>query len=188
MNGNLFIDDYENNLGLSPELKGQFVYQKYKKKKQNIIFVTSSLYEANKYYQIIANYTSKVSLFPMDDFLTSEALAISPELMVNRLETLSILKNGPQIIITNLMGYLRFLPQPKDYYDSFIEIKKGKEYSIEKLVEHFINIGYERDTIVSRTGQIAVRGFVLDIFPINYDEPIRIEFWGDEVDKISKFN
>ena len=188
MNSHLFMDDYENNLGLTPQLKGEFVYNKFKNKNKSVIFITSSLYEANKYYQIIANYTSKVSLFPMDDFLTSEALATSPELMVNRLETLSTIKNYSQIVITNLMGYLRFLPQPKDYYSAFKTIEVGKEYNINELVDYFIKLGYERDTIVSKTGQIAVRGFVLDIFPINYDEPIRIEFWGDEVDKISKFD
>ena len=188
MNDKLFLDDYENCLGLSPELKGRFVYQKFKQKKKTIFFITSSLFEANKYYQIITNYTSKVSLFVMDDFLTSEALAISPELMVNRLETLISIKKEPQIVIVNLMGLLRFLPQPKQYYDSFVKIDKNKEYDIKHLIDRLTKIGYERNSIVTKTGEIAVRGFVIDVFPININNPIRLEFWGNEIDKISEFS
>ena len=65
--------------GLTPELKGLFLYKKFKKENKSIVCVTSTIYEANKLYQILLNYTDKVSFFPMDDFLTSEALAISPE-------------------------------------------------------------------------------------------------------------
>ena len=69
--------------------------KKYKKENKSILCVTSSVYEANKIYQTVLNYTDKVSFFPMDDFLTSEALAISPEFKFTRLETLNnILKEN----------------------------------------------------------------------------------------------
>ncbi len=184
----LFRNDYENCLGLSPELKGKLVYEKFKKYNKTIFFITSSLFEANKYYQIIANYTSSVSLFVMDDFLTSEALATNPELMINRLETLTILQNQKQIVIVNLMGLLRFLPQPSQFYNSFIKIEKNNEYNMNALVDKLIKNGYERTSVVNKTGEIAVRGFVLDVFSVNEDYPIRLEFWGDEIDKISKFD
>ena len=59
----------------------------------------------------------------MDDFLTSVAIAVSPELKVNRLETLnSLLENKKSIVITNLMGYLRFLPTKDFYKNSFITV------------------------------------------------------------------
>lgn len=51
--------------------------------------MTSNLYETNNIYQIVLNYTDKVLFFPMDDFLTSEALAISPEFLSYRLDTLN---------------------------------------------------------------------------------------------------
>ena len=49
-------------------------------------------------------------------------------------------------------------------------------------------MGYKRETIVTKTGEMAVRGFIIDIFPINYNNPIRIEFWGDQIDRISEFD
>ena len=96
--------------GLTPELKGYYLYRKYTESKNSVLFVTSNLYEANNIYQIVLNYTDKVLFFPMDDFLTSEALAISPEFLSYRLDTLNRLLDDIYIVITNLMGYLRFLP------------------------------------------------------------------------------
>ena len=49
-------------------------------------------------------------------------------------------------------------------------------------------MGYERESIVTETGKLGVRGFVLDVFPIGYDEAIRIEFWGDEIDSSKTFD
>ena len=61
----------------------------------------------------------------MDDFLTSEALAISPDLMINRLETLDkIFNNEFSIVITNLTGYLRFLPSKSEYGKFLLNIKR----------------------------------------------------------------
>lgn len=174
--------------GLTPELKGLFIYKKYKKENKNILCITSSIYEANKLYQILLNYTDKVSFFPMDDFLTSEALAISPEFKFTRLDTLNQILKEKRIVITNLMGFLRFLPDPKDYKNSYCKIKLNEEYNIEKLVSNLYKIGYKRESLVNKTGEMAVRGFIIDIFPINYQDPIRIEFWGDQVERISEFD
>ena len=174
--------------GLTPELKGLFLYKKFKKENRSLICIASTIYEANILYQIILNYTEKVSFFPMDDFLTSEALAISPEFKFTRLDTLNNILKEKRIVITNLMGFLRFLPSPKEYKDSYQTIKLNDEIKIDDLISNLFKIGYKRESIVNKTGEIAVRGFIIDIFPINYKNPIRIEFWGDQVDRICEFD
>ena len=174
--------------GLTTELKGLFLYKKFIKENKNILCVTSSLYEANRLFQVVTNYTDKVCFFPMDDFLTSEALAISPEFKLTRLDTLNKLLDDKNIVITNLMGFLRYLPNYNDYKKSFCKIKLNDEVNIDNLVNNLYKIGYKRESIVTMTGEIAVRGFIIDIFPINMDNPIRIEFWGDTVDRISEFD
>jgi len=174
--------------GLTPELKGLFLYKKFKKENRSIICVTSTIYEANRLYQILLNYTDKVSFFPMDDFLTSEALAISPEFKFTRLDTLNIILEEKRIVITNLLGFLRFLPSPKKYKGSYSKIKVNTEVKIEDLVSNLYKIGYKRESIVNKTGEMAVRGYIIDVFPINYRNPIRIEFWGDEIERICEFD
>ena len=125
----------------------------------------------------------------MDDFLTSEALAISPELKVNRIETLNFISSGKRcVVVTNLMGYLRYLPTPSMFYDSIINLECGSDFVLSSLVNRLVDIGYVRESVVNKTGEIAVRGYVLDIFPINSSNPVRIEFWGDTIDSIKYFN
>ena len=174
--------------GLNTEGKALLVNTLFKKYK-SITIVTNTLFEANKLYQSISNYNDNVLLFPMDDFLTSEAIAISPELKINRLETLNELCNSTHnIVITNLMGYLRFLPTLDNYKKKNIFIKKDEDISFDDLIKKLVDLGYTRETIVNKTGEFSVRGFVIDIFPISFTDPIRVEFWGDTVDKIKFFN
>ncbi|MEI3530578.1 MAG: transcription-repair coupling factor [Bacilli bacterium] len=176
-------------IGLSDELKVQFLLESFNKKHKTQILVTNSLYEANIFYRRFKGYTEDVYLFPMDDFLTSEALAISPELKLNRLNVLNnSFDNCPKIIITNLMGYLRFLPSPTIYNNNIISISLNKEYNLKQLVKKLLDIGYFRESIVTKTGDMAVRGYVLDVFSTQTDNPVRIEFWGDTIDSIREFN
>ena len=96
-------------IGLTSELKALYTYNYYKKYDQSVIIVCNTLYESNIFFQALNNYTDNVLFFPMDDFLTSEAIAISPELKNTRLETIDELsKNNHKIVVTNLMGFLRF--------------------------------------------------------------------------------
>ena len=183
------IKDEKEVIGLTPELKSLYIYQKFKKENKSILFVTSNLNEASKIYNSLTHHTDKVWFFPMDDFLTSEAIAISPEFKTSRLETINnLLKGEKSIVITNLMGYLRYLPAKQNFIDSYLKIEKDKDYQIKDLEEKLIDMGYKKETTVTTTGELAVRGFVLDIYPINIEKPIRIEFWSDTVDTIKTFD
>jgi transcription-repair coupling factor (superfamily II helicase) len=176
-------------VGLNDEFFSLYLNKYYKETKKDIIIVTSSLYEANQLNNTLSTYTEDVALFPMDDFLTCESIAQSPELKLTRLETINnILRKEKHIIITHLDGYLRFLPTKEKYLNSIIKLKKGQEYKREDLIENLMNIGYVRDTIVSKTGELGVRGFVIDVFPIEKEHPIRVEFFGDEIDSIREFD
>lgn len=177
--------DYEQMIGLNQELKAIYLSNYLKFKKQSILVVTNSVYEATQLYQSVYTYEKEVRLFPMDDFLTSEAYAISPELKINRIETMiDALSSTPKIVITNMMGYLRFLPKKDLFKKSILNINVSQEVSMHELIEKLNSLGYERETIVTRTGEFAVRGFVLDIFPISSEYPVRIEFWGDQIESI----
>ncbi len=175
--------------GLNKELNCIYIYDAFIKSNRNIILLANSLYEANDLYGRLLCYTDKVLFFPMDDFIASEAIAISPELKVERLITLNNLTNDDKyIIVTNLMGILRYLPSKRIYEDSIINIINDNDINRDKLLSELSKIGYERVSIVNKSGEFAVRGYVIDIFPIGYDNPVRIEFWGDTVDDIRIFD
>jgi transcription-repair coupling factor (superfamily II helicase) len=176
--------------GLTDELLCVYLNKIYTNNKQDIVIVTSTLFEANKIYQILIKFTNNVLFFPMDDFLTSEALAISPNLKINRLETIAdIIKNKhPNIIVTHLMGFLRYLPSKDLFHRRIIKIKEGEEIKKENLVRSLYELGYNRETIVTQIGDFGERGFVVDIFPITEENPVRIEFWGDAIESIKYFD
>ncbi len=156
---------------------------------ENILVVVNSLFEANKLYKSLQVFTNQVALFPMDDFLTSEAIAISPDLQMVRMETLIHLSLGKRkIVITNLMGFLRYLPSPNDFSKCLVQYHIGDEITPQSFISFLLKLGYHRETMVTQTGEFAVRGFVIDIFPVTYDFPIRIEFFGDEIDEIRSFH
>ena len=175
--------------GLNNELVCINIYNAFIRNNRGFLVVTSSTYEANNLYQSLLNYTDKVLFFPMDDFLSSEAIAISPEFKAERINTLNVLlKSEKYIVVTNLMGALRYLPTKKLWNKSNITLKKDMDIDREKLLTDLYNIGYERETIVNGTGKVGIRGYVIDIFPTSYENAVRIEFWGDTIDSIKYFD
>ena len=175
--------------GLTTQLISFCISNIYEKNKKNVILVTNSLYEANQIYSSLSKLNENVFLFPMDDFLTSEALAMSPELKSIRLNTLNNLSTSTNnIVITNLMGALRYLPSKEIWKSSNIKIKKSDTIDKNSLYEKLINIGYDSNVLATKTGDISNRGFIIDVFPVGYDNPVRIEFWGDDIDSIRFFD
>ena len=189
-----FLDKYfkyDNNLtitGLTHELAYLYVSKIFEEKKKNIIVLLSTLYEANTFFTGIGNYEKNTYLFPMDDFITSEALAISPELKTTRIDTIEALKTKKGIVVTNLMGYLKFLTDQQVQEKMNIILKKGDEINREKLIEILDKLDYKKDTIVTTTGEYAVRGFVIDIFITLEEHPIRVEFFGNVIESIRYFD
>ena len=176
-------------LGLTDESFCVYVSQLFKENDRSIVILTSTLLEATNLLNSLTSYTDDVLFFPMDDFLTSMAVSSSPELLVTRLETLNeIIKGKKKIIITHIMSYLRFLPTSDLYKKSVIELKTNYEYDIKKLGLDLLSIGYKRDTLVYKTGDVAIRGYIIDVFPIGEEHPVRIEFFGDEIDSIRYFD
>lgn len=173
--------------GLTSELNIFYLQRLLEKHNRNIIVLTSSLYEANKIYNDLSITVDNTCFFPMDDFLSSMIIAASPELKYKRLETLDKLKSDEkQIVVTNLMGYLKFLP--KVGTQNFVEINVGDNIRRDDLVNKLSELGYKVDSLVTASGEMAVRGFIVDIYPIEERHPIRIEFDGNIIESIRYFD
>ena len=85
------------------------------------------------------------------------------------------------------MGYLRFLPSRKLWSSLNINIKETDEINRDLLIQKLNMIGYKKDSIVTKTGEYANRGYILDVFPYGYENPVRIEFFDDEIESIRYF-
>ena len=176
-------------VGLTSELNIFCMLNYFKTTNKSILILTNTLYEANKYFDAMSTYTDDCLLFPMDDFVASVALAISPELKIKRLETINTLKeNNHKIVVTNLMGLLRYLPDYKTANKLEFKLQTGMSINRDKILEVLDSFGYKRDTIVTSTGEYAVRGYVIDLFLIQQEHPIRIEFFGNEIESMRFFD
>ena len=131
--------------GLTHELNVFYVQKLCEKYDRNIIVLTSSLFEANKIYDSLVKIHDNTLLFPMDDFLSSMIVASSPELKYKRLETLDKLKSDKKyIIVTNLMGYLKYLPSAN--IKNYIDIKQNDVIKRDILAEEINKLGYHRES------------------------------------------
>ena len=96
--------------------------------------------------------------------------------------------------MSGTLNYVIFLPcsaMIKFDLDIFLnpfKFEEGKDYPLEQVAKALTMLGYERQSLVGEGGQFALRGDILDIFPANTEKPVRIEFFGDTVDKISIFD
>jgi len=180
----------ENNIGLKGMNLGFFslyLNKLLKETDNGIIVVTPTIYEANKLYQNFSD-TKDVFLYETDDVLTSLATSKSPELKVEKLNILKeSLNNNKKIIITDINGYLKKLPSINDFKNNIIKLKIGTDINLKNIVNNLYEIGYEKETLVTKPGEFGLRGFILDIFPLNEENPIRIEFFGDTIESIRCF-
>ncbi|NLC48188.1 MAG: DEAD/DEAH box helicase [Tenericutes bacterium] len=153
------------------------------------MLVFSTLNEANETYNNLKNYIDDVYLFPEDDYIVKSAIASSSELLYMRLNLINSIFDGKKkIIIVHLNSYIKKLPNINKYNANKIKLKIGDKINRDEIVKKLIEIGYKKESMVYDTSEFSVRGFVIDVFPINEDNAIRIEFFDDEIEKIKYFD
>lgn len=160
------------------------------KKQKNILLVASSMYNAQILYEQIASLVGEDNclLFPVDEIYHQTNYSYSKEMLSQRLYVMDkCLDNKKRILISHVEGVTRFLPNPELYKLNTLFLEKNKSYNLNNLVNSLINMGFTRVNKIDQSLQFALRGDILDIFPINLDRPIRIEFFDDEIESIRYF-
>lgn len=80
------------------------------------------------------------------------------------------------------------IPNPDQLFSNTLELKTGQLLNFIEFINNLFSSGFERKDYVSEPGEVAVRGGIIDIFPVSWDNPIRVEFWGDEIESIREFD
>ena len=120
-------------------------------------------------------------------FYSSEA--VSRQLEQRRIKVLDKIKNNNcRIVLTTIKGLIERTIPYDDLKKAEIIIKSDDEVAIEDIEDMLQRCGYIKTELVEVVGQYSRRGGILDVFTANYDDPVRIEFWGDEIDSISFFD
>ncbi len=92
------------------------------------------------------------------------------------------------IVVADPASFLVALPKPTAVVENIFHVKRDDSLSFEQFCQHLQLNGFERQDYVSKPGEIAIRGGIVDVFPVGWSTPLRIEFWGDLVDSIREFD
>lgn len=155
------------------------------------LIVTHQLTQAQQIYDDLIDFMDEgeVHLYPVNELILAEMSVSSPELRSQRIKALSTWAKGTNgVMIAPIAALKRLLP-PKTYWEDFkINLTLGTEVPINQLLEQLVMMGYERVDMVQAPGEFSLRGGILDIYSITEPNPLRIEFFDDEVDSLRYFN
>lgn len=188
----LFDFDINNikNVSISDnEIYNQFILYTFFSSGKNIMLVFPTLNEATEKFNNLKSYLDDVYLFPEDDIISKSAIAVSPELLYMRINLLNKINDNKQkIVIVHLNSYIKKMSNIQAYRDKTIHLKKNKIVNREKLIKDLTENGYKRESMVYNTSDFSVRGFVIDVYPVGEENPVRIELFDDVVEKVKYFD
>ena len=133
----------------------------------------------------------QVELFPAWETLPFERVSPALETMGRRLRIMWRLREGgeraPAVVVAPVRALVQRLgPHVEDVEP--IVLRKGEVIDRDELLERLVASGYRREYQVEGRGEIAVRGSIVDVYPSTADHPVRVDLWGDEIDRLSEFS
>ena len=167
------------NKGIKPFLIDQLksVYDK------NILLVLDNNNEINYYYKILANYLKKNNIlkFPSWDNTPYEEISPSQNILNERFKSFNYENNlqdinNSFIVLTNIDAFLQLIPKKEHLKEDAFKLNVYDCFSIEKFNSNLHELGYEKVSIVLEPYEYAVRGGLLDVWPIGSEFPVRIDF------------
>ena len=156
------------------------------------LYITNSDYEAKRVADELMYYMPEgVYYYPSKELEFYKVDAKGNELLNQRLEIiekLAFLERKKTITVMSLDALLQFTVDLNSYKKSMMSFSVLDEVSIDNIAKKLVDLGYTREDIVEGKGQFAVRGGIMDIFSPSHENPVRIEFFGDEIDSMRKFD
>ncbi|MFA6842788.1 MAG: transcription-repair coupling factor [Bacilli bacterium] len=161
------------------------------KQDENIVYVASNIYKATRAYEKIAKVLGEdnVNLYLQTELVATEIDATSNEFTYERLNTISsLLTKKHNVIVTHISAITKKLLPFNIFKQNVININKNDDIDIDKLTRSLIELGYKKEPTCSSVGCFSLRGGVIDIFPLGYPNPFRIELFDIEIEKIREYN
>ncbi|MEM1333474.1 MAG: transcription-repair coupling factor, partial [Actinomycetota bacterium] len=131
----------------------------------------------------------ELALFPGWETLPFERVSPNVETMGQRLDVLWRIREPercPKVIVAGVRALLQKLGPGATEIEP-IEVRRGEEIDPDELVSRLVGFGYRREELVEHRGEFARRGAIIDVYPARASAPIRVDLWGDEVDRLTRF-
>ena len=177
--------------GPADSQKAHYIYAIFKEIRfGKCIYVAHNEFAAQRAYDDLSSLSDRRALYlPAQEYILYDIEATSHEIQNKRLDTLFKIQNDEfDILVISAEVLAQRLPMCDKFAKGFIRLTVGEERDVEEFILKLIEIGYERYDTVQGKGQFAKRGGIIDVYPINMAEPVRIDFFGDDVDSIRSFD
>jgi excinuclease ABC subunit B len=143
---------------------------------------------AVEYFISYYDYYQPEAYMPVTDTYIEKDSSINAEIDKLRIKSSTSLVSRNDVIVIASVSCIYGVGSPKEYSDSLISVKKNKVIAPKELFKSLVDIHYIRNDMILEGGIFRVRGDIVDIFPIYDEHPIRLEFFGNEIEKISIFD
>ncbi|MBP3451670.1 MAG: DEAD/DEAH box helicase, partial [Agathobacter sp.] len=157
--------------------------------KKNTIIVTFHEQKAKELYEDYRFFNREVVYFPAKDVLFYQSDIRGNVLTAERMRAWKAIHEKEHVtVITTFDALMNTQTPPEKLWNCLLTLMPGEEVQLEEIVKQLVRMGYEKEYQVETMGQFALRGGILDIFPLTEENPVRIEMWGDEIDTIRTFD
>ena len=153
---------------------------------ETLLVVTPGEVEAEELVDDLSLFTDRVVLAPAWETLPFEHVSPNTSTMARRAQARHLLASGEPVIVvaSTRAAVQRLSPSPV----APLRLRAGDEVDLDELTRTLTAAGYHRTDRVEARGEFAVRGGIVDVFPAQADHPIRLDFWGDEIEEIRRFS
>ena len=156
-----------------------------------VLVVEENEHKAQERYSDLAGLFAdeQVQLFTLDPTIATQTAVSSPDELSSRIQALNLALSGQSgIIITTPQGLQYKLSDPAAFKKAKRTFQPEDEVELADLAAWLRQSGYKKEALVQRPGEFAMRGDIVDIYPLDREEPVRLEFFGDEVDTVKTFD
>lgn len=156
---------------------------------ERMVIVKHNAYQALQLYETLLSLNVNALLYTTEESLRVESIAYTPESRGNKVAVMAaLLKPQKVILVTHTGALLRYLPIPEVFEERTFELKVNQEIDMNALCQKLVENGYEQVSHVEAPLTFSRRGGIIDFYGMNHDQPIRIEFFGDEIENIYTFD
>lgn len=179
--------------GASRLAKGIVTSALAQKQQQNLVVICATLEESARWMaQLELMGWKQVFFYPTSNATPYESLNPESEMVWGQMQTLASLQNQDKsqswAMVTTENALQPHLPPPDVFADYCLNLNKGMELDIKEIELTLTRMGYERVNLVETEGQWTKRGDLVDIFPVSAELPLRLEFFGDDLERIREFD
>jgi transcription-repair coupling factor (superfamily II helicase) len=145
--------------------------------------------EIQFYLDLLSTCPIEVIHFPGFEVDPYRGLSPHPEVAASRARAIwQILQNGPRVLVASIRAASIRMHSPERFLNYCLMLKQNEELSPEMIREYLFESGYIEDDPVTDPGEFSLRGGILDIFPPHLEKPVRLEFFGDQIESIRVFD